>query len=88
MSGPSYVGAKFGRNCLTSYATGRVIASYILTFIDSERLTMVHNTKLCPLFNILKKKKLKKTKFRKLDLFPSSGEGVGDTYPAGSVRKS
>jgi hypothetical protein len=31
---------------------------------------------------------LKNTTFRKLDLFPSSGEGVGDTYSVGSVRKS
>jgi hypothetical protein len=28
------------------------------------------------------------TTFRKLDLFPSSGEGVGDTYSVGSVIKS
>jgi hypothetical protein len=31
---------------------------------------------------------LKNTLFRKLDLFPSSGEGVGATYSVGSVRKS
>jgi hypothetical protein len=31
---------------------------------------------------------LKHNTFRKLDLFPSSGEGVGDTYSVGSVRKS
>jgi hypothetical protein len=31
--------------------------------------------------------KLENTTFRKLDLFPSSGEG-GDTYSVGSLRKS
>jgi hypothetical protein len=31
---------------------------------------------------------LKNRKFGKLDLFPSSDEGVGDTYSAGSARKS
>jgi hypothetical protein len=30
----------------------------------------------------------KYTMFRKLYLFPSSGEGVGDTYSVGSLRKS
>jgi hypothetical protein len=34
-----------------------------------------------------KKKKLKDTTFRKLDMFPFSGEG-GDTYSVGFVRKS
>jgi hypothetical protein len=28
------------------------------------------------------------TTFRKLDLFASSGEGVGDTYSLGQFRKS
>jgi hypothetical protein len=31
---------------------------------------------------------VKNRTFRKLDQFPSSDEGVGDTYSAGSVRKS
>jgi hypothetical protein len=32
---------------------------------------------------------LENTTFRKLDLFPSSGEGVGeDTYSVGPLRKS
>jgi hypothetical protein len=31
---------------------------------------------------------LKNTTFRKLDLIPSSGEEVGDTYSVGSVRKT
>jgi hypothetical protein len=31
---------------------------------------------------------LKDTMFQKLDLFPSSGKRVGDTYCVGSVRKS
>jgi hypothetical protein len=31
---------------------------------------------------------LKNTPFRKLDLFPFSGEEMGDTYSLGSVRKS
>jgi hypothetical protein len=50
---------------------------------------MVYNTReywvfgLCPPSDILKK-----TSFRKLDLFPSSGEGMGDTYSVGFVRKS
>jgi hypothetical protein len=30
---------------------------------------------------------LRNTTFRKLDMFPSSGEGVGDTYSVRSVRK-
>jgi hypothetical protein len=30
---------------------------------------------------------LKNTTFRELDLFPSSGEGVGDTYSVGSDTK-
>jgi hypothetical protein len=30
----------------------------------------------------------KNTKFRKLNLFPSSGEGVGDTCSVVSVRRS
>jgi hypothetical protein len=38
---------------------------------------------LCPLSGILKN-----TTFRKLDLFPSSIEGVGESYSVGSVRKS
>jgi hypothetical protein len=54
-------------------------------------MTMVYNTHynwifgLSPLSDILKK--LENTPFRKLDLFPSSGE-VGDTYFAESLRKS
>jgi hypothetical protein len=35
-----------------------------------------------PLFDILKK-----TTCRKIDLFPFSGEGVGDIHSLGSVRK-
>jgi hypothetical protein len=31
---------------------------------------------------------LNNTTFRKLDLFPSSDEGVGDTYSVRSVRKT
>jgi hypothetical protein len=31
---------------------------------------------------------LNSTVFQKLDLYPSSGEGVGDTYSAGSIRNS
>jgi hypothetical protein len=41
---------------------------------------------LCPSSGILKKQK--NTTFRKLDLFPSSGEGAGDTYSVGPIRKS
>jgi hypothetical protein len=37
---------------------------------------------LCPSSGILK------SKFRKLDLFPSSGEGVEGTYFVGSIRNS
>jgi hypothetical protein len=33
-------------------------------------------------------KKQKSTTFRKLDLFPSSGEGAGDTNSVGPVRKN
>jgi hypothetical protein len=52
---------------------------------------MAHNTQnywgfgLCPSSGILENRK--QTTFRKLDLFPSSGEG-GDTYSFGSFRKS
>jgi hypothetical protein len=38
---------------------------------------------LCPLSGVLKS-----TAFRKLDLFPSSGEGMGGTSSFGSLRKS
>jgi hypothetical protein len=31
---------------------------------------------------------LNNTAFRKLDPYPSSGEGVGDAYSAGSIRES
>jgi hypothetical protein len=31
---------------------------------------------------------LKDTEFQKLKLLALSGEGMGDTYPVGSVRKS
>jgi hypothetical protein len=41
---------------------------------------------LCPSSGILKKQK--NTTFRKLDLFPSLGEGAGDSYSVGLVRKS
>jgi hypothetical protein len=33
-------------------------------------------------------KKLEDRTFRKMDLFPSSGEGEGDTYSVGSLGKS
>jgi hypothetical protein len=39
--------------------------------------------RLCPMSGIVEN-----TRFRKMDEFPSSGEGVGDNYSAGSVRKS
>jgi hypothetical protein len=29
-----------------------------------------------------------KSMFRKLNLFPSSGDGAGDTYPVGSVKRT
>jgi hypothetical protein len=41
---------------------------------------------LCPSSGILKTQK--NTMFRKLDLFPFSGEGTGDTYSVGPLRKS
>jgi hypothetical protein len=41
---------------------------------------------LCPSSGILKKQK--NPTFRKLDVFPSSGKGAGDTYSVGPVRKS
>jgi hypothetical protein len=37
---------------------------------------------------VLYSKKTQKKTFRNLDLFPSSGEGVGDTKSVGSVIKS
>jgi hypothetical protein len=41
---------------------------------------------LLPSYGILKNSK--NTTFLKLDMFPSSGDGVGDTYYIGPVRKS
>jgi hypothetical protein len=41
---------------------------------------------LCPSSGIPKKQK--NTTFQKLDLFLSSGEGSGDTYSVGPLRKS
>jgi hypothetical protein len=38
---------------------------------------------LCPLSDIRKN-----TMFWELDPFPSSGEGLGDTYSVGSIKKS
>jgi hypothetical protein len=40
---------------------------------------------LSPSFGVLRK--LENTTFRKLDLFPSSAEGLG-TYSVGSLRKT
>jgi hypothetical protein len=41
---------------------------------------------LCPFCGIVKSTKV--ATVRKLDLFPSSGEGMGDNYSVGFVRKS
>jgi hypothetical protein len=41
---------------------------------------------LCPSCGIIKN--INNATVRKLDLFPSSGEEVGDTYSVGFVRKS
>jgi hypothetical protein len=52
-------------------------------------LTIVYNNRnywlfgLCPSSGIVKN-----TTSRKLDVFPPSGEGVGDTYSVGPHRKS
>jgi hypothetical protein len=52
-------------------------------------LTVVHNIRdywvfgICPSSGIIKN-----TTFRKLNLFSSSGEGVGCTYSVGLVRES
>jgi hypothetical protein len=53
---------------------------------------MVYNIQnYCFHFNFVHRpvlEKLKNTMFRKLDLFPFSGEWGGDTYSVGSLRKS
>jgi hypothetical protein len=50
---------------------------------------MVYNTQDCWVFGLGPTVGvLKNLMFRKLDLFPSSGEGVGDTYSVGSVKKT
>jgi hypothetical protein len=51
---------------------------------------MVYNTQNYWVFGLFPSSGiLENTTFRKLDLFPSSGEGVGeDTYPVGHLRKS
>jgi hypothetical protein len=52
---------------------------------------MVYNTQnywvvgLCPSSGIVETRNIT---FRKLDLFPSSGEGGEDTYSLGSFKKS
>jgi hypothetical protein len=46
-----------------------------------DRLGIIEFSILCPLAGILKN-----TTFRKLDLFPSSGEKVGTISSVGSVR--
>jgi hypothetical protein len=51
---------------------------------------MVYNTQNYWVFGLVHRPVFKKrdnTAFRKLDLFPSSGEG-GDTYSVGFLRKS
>jgi hypothetical protein len=50
---------------------------------------MVHNTQDYCVFGFGLSSVIKKNiQFRTQDLFPSSGEGIGDTYSVGSVRKS
>jgi hypothetical protein len=50
---------------------------------------MVYNIRDCWVFGSCPSSGiLKNTMFRKLDLFPFSGVGVGGTYSVGSVRKS
>jgi hypothetical protein len=49
---------------------------------------MVYNTGLPGFWNFPSSGILKSTTLRKLDLFSSSGEGVGDICSAGSVRNS
>jgi hypothetical protein len=53
-------------------------------------LTMVYNTLCYWVFGLFPSSGiLENTTFRKLDLFPSSGEGGGeDTYSVGPLRKS
>jgi hypothetical protein len=53
-------------------------------------LAMVYNTELLVFFGLFASSGiLENTSFRKLDLFPSSGEGGGeDTYSVGPRRKS
>jgi hypothetical protein len=53
-------------------------------------LTMVYNTQNYWVFGLFPSSGiLENTTFRKLDLFPSSGEGLGeDIYSVGPLRKS
>jgi hypothetical protein len=52
---------------------------------------MLHDTQNCWIFGLFLSSgilnKLERAKFRRLDLFPSSGEG-GDTYSVGFLRES
>jgi hypothetical protein len=50
---------------------------------DKKYLGLLGFWTLCPPSDIPKN-----IMFWKLDLFPSTGEGVGDTYPVGSVKRS
>jgi hypothetical protein len=48
---------------------------------------MVYNTLIFRVFGLYPLSDvLRDTVFRKLDLFPSSGEGLRDTYSVGSLR--
>jgi hypothetical protein len=55
-------------------------------------LTVVHDTRDYWVFGLFPSSRILKNaeehNVSEGDLFPSSGEGVGDTYPSGSVRKS
>jgi hypothetical protein len=61
----------------------------VLTRRFQRVLTMVHYTRDHWVFGLGPSSGIQNnTAFRELDLFPSSDEGMGDTYFVGSVRKS
>jgi hypothetical protein len=63
---------------LSKHKSWFLLYLFYLRFMDVLTLSIVRYYK----------KNTKSTLFRKLDLFPSSGEGKGDIYSVGSLRKS
>jgi hypothetical protein len=70
---------------------GLVFTNKLLRLVDTKGfwcITLGITGFLDFLQHLVFSKTLTDTAFQKLDLFPSSDEGVGDTYSVGSIRKS